>query len=50
VQAFSLETAETFALDAELGLWFSGLERVTFAFKGNTDVAYVNKLISHQVL
>lgn len=50
VQAFSLETAGTFDLDAELELWFSGLGRVKFEFKGNTDVAYLNKLIAQHVL
>lgn len=50
VQAFSLETAGTFDLDAELELWFSGLGKVKFEFKGNTDVAYLNKLIAHHVL
>ena len=50
VQAFSLETAGTFDLDAELELWFSGLGRVKFEFKGSTDVAYLNKLIAHYVL
>ena len=50
VQAFSLETAGTFDLDAELELWFSGLGKVKFEFRGNTDVAYLNKLIAHHVL
>lgn len=50
VQAFSLETAGTFDLDAELELWFSGLGRVKFEFKGSTDVAYLNRLIAHHVL
>ncbi|GAB3593340.1 PH domain-containing protein [Angustibacter peucedani] len=50
VQAFSVETAGTFDLDAELELWFSGLGKVRFEFKGNTDVAYLNKLIAHYVL
>ena len=50
VQTFSLETAGTFDLDAELELWFSGLGRVKFEFKGNTDVAYLNKLVAHHVL
>ena len=50
VQAFSVETAGTFDLDAELELWFSGLGRVKFEFKGSTDVAYLNKLIAHYVL
>jgi hypothetical protein len=50
VQAFSLETAGTFDLDAELELWFSGLGKVKFEFKGKTDVAYLNKLVAHYVL
>jgi len=50
VQAFSLETAGTFDLDAELELWFSGLGSVKFEFKGKTDVAYPNKLVAHHVL
>lgn len=50
VQAFSIETAGTFDLDAELELWFSGLGKVGFEFKGKTDVAYLNKLVAHYVL
>jgi Bacterial PH domain len=50
VQAFSLETAETFDLDAELELWFSGLGKVKFEFKGKTDVAYLNRLVAHHIL
>ena len=50
VQASSLETAGTFDLDAELELWFSGLGKVKFEFKGKTDVAYLNKLVAHHVL
>jgi len=50
VQAFSIETAGTFDLDAELELWFSGLGKVRFEFKGKTDTAYLNKLVAHHVL
>ncbi len=50
VVAFSVETAGTFDLDAELDLWFSGLGRVRFEFSGRTDVAYLNKLVAHHVL
>jgi hypothetical protein len=50
IQAFSVETAGTFDLDAELELWFSGLGKVKFEFKGKTDVAYLNKLVAHHVL
>ena len=50
VQAFSIETAGSFDLDAELELWFPGLGKVKFEFKGKTDVAYLNKLVAHHVL
>ncbi|MHA3834959.1 PH domain-containing protein [Terrabacter sp. AAH1] len=50
IQAFSVETAGTFDLDAELELWFSGLGKVRFEFSGRTDVAYLNKLVAHHVL
>ena len=49
VRAFSLETAGTLT-SMQLELWFSGLGKVKFEFKGNTDVAYLNKLIAHHVL
>ena len=50
IQAFSIEIAGTFDLDAEVELWFSGLGKVRFEFMGRTDVAYLNKLIAHDVL
>lgn len=50
IQAFSVETAGTFDLDAELEMWFSGLGKVRFELKGSTDVANLNKLIAHYVL
>ena len=50
VQAFSIETAGTFALDAELDLWFSGLGNVRLEFKGNTDIRQLGQMIAHYVL
>lgn len=46
VVAFSVETAGTFDLDAELDLWFSGLGRVRFEFSGRTDVAYLCETVA----
>jgi len=37
IQAWSIETAGRFDLDAELELWFSGLGRVRLDFKGQVD-------------
>lgn len=50
IQAFSVETAGTFDLDAELELWFSGLGKVKFEFKGHFDITYLGRLIAHHVL
>jgi hypothetical protein len=50
VQSFSVETAGTFDLDAELDLWFSGLGVVRFEFKGQVDVRRLSQLIAHHVL
>lgn len=50
VQAFSVETAGTFDLDAELDLTFSGLGTVRFEFKGQVDIRAMAQLIGSYVL
>lgn len=50
IQAFSVETAGTFDLDAELDLWFSGLGKVHLEFKGTADIRQLGQLIAHHVL
>jgi Bacterial PH domain len=50
VQAFSIETAGTFDLDAELDLWFSGLGKVRLEFKGNADIRQLGHTIASYVL
>jgi hypothetical protein len=50
IQAFSVETAGTFDLDAELDLWFSGLGKVRFEFKGRADIRGLGHLIASYVL
>ncbi|MEJ5914379.1 PH domain-containing protein [Pseudokineococcus sp. 1T1Z-3] len=50
VQAFSVETAGTLDLDAELDLWFSGLGKVRLEFKGRADVRQLGQLIAQHVL
>lgn len=50
IQAFSVETAGTFDLDAELDLWFSGVGTVRFEFKGNVDIRALAQLIGSYVL
>jgi hypothetical protein len=50
VQAFSVETAGTFDLDAELDLWFSGLGKVRLEFKGRVDIRQIGQMIASYVL
>ena len=46
VQAFSIETAGHFDLDAELELWFSGLGKVRLEFRGKADIRALGQLIA----
>ncbi|GAA3856245.1 PH domain-containing protein [Saccharothrix violaceirubra] len=50
IQAFSIETAGTFDMDAELDLWFSGLGRVRLEFRGSSDVRLLAQMIGTFVL
>lgn len=50
IQAFSVETAGTFDLDAELDLWFSGLGRVRLEFTGSVNIRGLSQLIASKVL
>jgi hypothetical protein len=50
VQAFSIETAGTFDLDAELDLWFSGLGKVRLEFKGSVDIRQIGQMIASYAL
>ena len=50
VQAFSIETAGTFDLDAELELWFRGLGKVRLEFRGRANIRQIGQLIAAYVL
>ena len=50
VQAWSVETAGSFDLDAELELWFSGLGKVRLEFKGRCDIRAIGQMIAGYVL
>lgn len=50
VTAFSVESAGTFDLDAELELYFSGLGKVKFDFSGQTDIRGISRLIAGYAL
>ena len=50
IQAFSIETAGTFDLDAELELSFSGLGSVKLEFSNSTEIYEIGRMISEHVL
>lgn len=50
ISAYSVETAGTFDLDAELDIWISGLGNVRFDFKGKCNILEISKVISRHVL
>ena len=50
IQAFSVESAGTFDLDAELELWFSGLGKVRFEFSSKFDVKSFNRFLGSYIL
>lgn len=50
IQAYSIETSGTFDLDSELEMYFSGLGKVKFEFKGNSDIIKLGQIISEFVL
>jgi hypothetical protein len=50
IQAFSVESAGSFDLDAELDLWFSGLGKVRLEFKGSADIRQLGHRIATYVL
>ncbi|ALG10835.1 cytoplasmic protein [Actinosynnema sp. ALI-1.44] len=50
IQAFSIETAGTFDLDAELDLWFSGLGSVRLEFRGGANIRQIGQLIAAHAL
>lgn len=50
IQAFSVETAGRFDLDAELELWFSGLGRIRLEFRESANIAEIGRRIASKVL
>lgn len=50
IQAFSVETAGTLDMDAELDLWFSSVGKVRFQFSPNCNVQEINRAISEYIL
>ena len=50
IVAYSVETAGSFDLDAELEIYFSAIGKVKFEFKGDSKILEVSKYISKHLL
>ncbi|WP_240947368.1 PH domain-containing protein [Bifidobacterium oedipodis] len=50
IQAYSVETAGRFDLDAELEMWFSGLGKVKLEFASGVDIRAIGQFIAGRIL
>ncbi len=50
VSVFSIETAGTFDIESELQLYYSGVGKITFEFRGNSDIKEIARIISQYAL
>ncbi len=50
INAYSVETAGTFDLDAELDIFISGLGSLRFEFRGKSDIKEISRYISQSIL
>jgi len=50
IQAYSVETAGTFDLDAELQIYVSSIGMIRFEFVGDSKILAISKLISEAIL
>jgi len=48
--AYSIETAGTFDLDAELQVYISGMGMLQFEFKGRSDIVNISRHISQAII
>ena len=50
ISAYSVETVGTFDLESELDLYYSGVGRVRFEFKGSSDILEIGRVIAKYAL
>lgn len=50
INVYSIETAGTFDLDAELDLFISGMGSLRFEFKGKSDIKEISRYISQAIM
>ncbi len=48
--AYSIETSGVFDMDAELEIYISGMGRLTFEFKGRSDIKAISRHISQAII
>ena len=46
ISVFSVETAGTFDLDSEIELYYSGVGKVRFEFRGASDILEISRVIA----
>ena len=50
INVYSIETAGTFDMDAELDIFISGLGKIRFEFRGKSDIVGISRYISQAIL
>lgn len=50
INVYSVETAGTFDIDAELDVFISGLGKLRFEFRGRSDIKNISKYISQSII
>ena len=50
ITAYSVETAGTFDLESELDLFYRGVGKVRFEFKGSSDILEIGRIIAKYAL
>ena len=50
ISVFSIETSGLLDFDSELDLFYSGIGRVRFEFRGNCDIAEIGRIIAQYAL
>lgn len=50
INAYSVESAGTFDMDAELDIFISGMGRLRFEFRGRSDIKQISKYITQAII
>jgi len=50
INVYSIETAGTFDMDAELDIFVSGVGKLRFEFRGRSDIREISKHISQSII